>query len=113
MTRHTHLKVKIKTLAAEARIIRIEERRAHTPEARMGLADHRKGIVRHVARHALLAYGFLRGMKYHRMEARCTPGYEPDWAQVAKVAKRFGGAWDQDVFDEWKGDEPVALDEAA
>lgn len=79
-----YLKVKIKTLAAEAAIIRREEKRfekrvylgckynskadreeprykvVKNHPIRRGLQDHRKGPVRHEARLSQLAYAYLR-----------------------------------------------------
>ena len=81
----TYLKVKIKTLAAEAQIIRREERRwerriylgtkynskldreeprykvVRNHPVRVGLVAHRKTVVRHEARLSQLAYAYLRG----------------------------------------------------
>lgn len=81
-----YLKVKIKSLAEEAKIIKLEERKAlrnakHCKKTQ-GLEDqvdiwkktyselkeHRKGIVRSEYRAALLAYGFIRGKTYNQME---------------------------------------------
>lgn len=63
------IKVKIKSLAAEAMIIRAEERKlAKTDPDRISLHFHRKFDVRREARSALLAYGFLRGRSYHNIE---------------------------------------------
>lgn len=90
-TRQVHLKVKIKSLAAEAKIIRSEERKAG-PVLRYTLAEHRKGIVREVARESLLAYGFLRGLPYSRIETQNSS--EPDWDSVMKMIHRFGAVWD-------------------
>ena len=94
-TRFRHLKIKIKSLVAEAHIIRAEEARTfdrtrdgvYTGE-RSSLTLHRTGIVRAAARVALLAYGCLRGIAYTRMEGRADS--EPDWAIVEKEARRFG-----------------------
>lgn len=98
--RITHLKIKIKTLAAEAAIIRHEERAAllrGQEHAKLShgendeyheLYGHRKEIVRPVARHNLLAYGFLRGVPYARMEAANTR-VDPDWSRVKKLVWRF------------------------
>ena len=102
MSRTVHLKIKLKTLAAEARIIRTEERRAlaacrhHSPgEARArarlayaSLKDHRLGTVAPVTRRNALAYGFLRGRTYAELEPRTrTP---IDLRAVHKIAQRFG-----------------------
>lgn len=111
-----YLKVKIKSLAAEARIIRHEELKF--PNARLmrkmqwaqpiggrdnptyqGLHIHRVAIVRPEARAALLAYGFLRGRSYRAIEAKCYQ--EPDWFNVLKIARRFGTVID-DEFKAWR-----------
>ncbi len=81
-----YLKVKVKSLAAEARIIRTEERR--NKYFRSGLAEHRKTVVRSAARHALLAYGFLRGRKYEEIER--TAQTPPNWDRVKKMVKKYG-----------------------
>lgn len=60
-SRQLHLKVKIKSLAAEAKIIRQEEKRCYDKKCRESLYLHRIGIVRDEARLSQLAYGFLRG----------------------------------------------------
>lgn len=83
-----YLKVKIKSLAAEAKIIRLEEKRAKLGSIRDGLADHRRGIVRTEARHAQLAYGFLRGKEYKQIEAKAHEA--PDWSRVRKMVQKYG-----------------------
>lgn len=98
-----HLKIKAKSLAAESAVIRAEEaklkkrsaklRKEGKPvgqlgEARWSLSDHRRGIVRRAARHALLAYAFLRGIDYERVEA--PHSRPPDWAEVRRLVDRFG-----------------------
>lgn len=113
--RQTHLKIKIINLADEARTIRHFERDAlsdsrkaralELPDnyvenhlsAYRDLRDHRTGIVRDAARHNLLAYGFLRGLRYRQMEA--TTNREPNWREVEKIIKRFGG--DTTNFEQW------------
>lgn len=68
-------RVKIKSLADEARTIRVEERTAceHGAYATCnGLHEHRVGVVRPEARAALLAYAFCRGVPYGAVEAAGT-----------------------------------------
>ena len=84
-----YLKVKVKSLAAEARIIRTEERR--NKYFRSGLAEHRRTVVRREARHTLLAYGFLRGRKYQQIENNAQN--PPDWARVKKMVAKYGTNW--------------------
>lgn len=90
-----YLKIKIMSLAAEARIIRRETRRwpGDSPQ-RFGLYFHRITDVRSEARSACLAYGFLRGRDYSRMEQ---PGSSrPDWKRVEEIVKKYG---EDDVRD--------------
>jgi hypothetical protein len=83
-----HLRVKIKSLAAEAAIIRGEARRTRGL-VRWGLNHHRTTVVRKAARESLLAYSMLRGVPYNAVERSCREA--PDWAAVSAVARRFGG----------------------
>lgn len=82
-----YLKVKIKSLAAEAKIIREEERKAQG-DRKQGLHDHRVGTVRRASRNSLLAYGFIRGRKYHQIEARCKE--TPSWPEAFKMVVKYG-----------------------
>ncbi len=88
MDERTYLKVKIKSLAAEAKIIRLETKRAKRASIKDGLALHRKGIVRFEARHTHLAYGFLRGREYRQIENKAREA--PDWAKVRKMIEKYG-----------------------
>jgi hypothetical protein len=111
-----YIKVKIKSLAAEAKIIRREESKARTHgnrRLRMGLADHRRGIVRTEARHALLAYGFLRGRPYKSMEAKCHPGSAPDFKKVRTSIEKYGceRRWDEETQAEFKARQSLMLAE--
>jgi hypothetical protein len=123
-----YLKVKIKALAEEARIIRAEEtkRIKYVPRVdnrtgktgprvraikndpmRLSLRFHRITVVRSEARHSLLAYGYLRGRSYKAMEAKCFE--KPAWDQVWKMIQRFGGTSTKADFEAWvKGVLPVA-----
>lgn len=114
------LRVKIKSLAEEARIIRFEERKAlrsmswerkqdptKTPPSHWtysSLYGHRTFDVRGEARASLLAYGFLRGVPYEAMEATCRDDNRPNWTRVESIAKKFGrNDFDQEKFDLWMG----------
>jgi hypothetical protein len=94
------LKVKVKSLAAESKIIRLEESRAKTPEARASLHQHRVGIVRLAARNTLLAYGYLRGRSYRQLEATCER--PPDWSVVEKMVMKYGPPAHNVSFEAWK-----------
>lgn len=92
------LRVKIKNLADEARTIRLEERRAlrHADLVLYrDLREHRRGVVRSVARVALLACAMIRATPYARVETKC--GTPPNWAEVRKVAERFGAVRDREA----------------
>ena len=118
----TFLKIKIMSLAAEARIIRHEETRlvakarlldaAQKPDSwrRRRAAElhlHRVHNVRSEARSAHLAYGFLRGTPYASIEAKAK--VKPDWKHIARMAGRFGVLVPAD-FAAWSGEkaEPAA-----
>ena len=82
------LKVKIKSLAVEARIIRKEERKAKLQFIRNHLQNHRRYNVRDEARWSQLAYGFLRGLEYSQMEAKNST--DVNWTRVTKLVEKFG-----------------------
>lgn len=115
---HIALKVKIKSLAAEARIIRAEEHKLRFEkkprrvvdhrdasgetfvyrrprrklddgqrEALLSLQSHRRFAVRSEARHSLLAYAYVRGMSYVRVESKAYT--VPNTERVAQMVKRF------------------------
>lgn len=86
--RRTQLKVKIKYLAEEARIIKREEEKARDSALRDSLYRHRIDVVRDEARHSLLAYGLIRGREYAEMEGSTRKS--PDFDRVEKLARRFG-----------------------
>ena len=84
----THLKMKICSLAAEARIIRKEELKWRgDSEVRTSLRKHRTRIVRREARCSQLAYGFVRGRRYAQLEK---PDSAPaDWPRVAALVAKY------------------------
>ena len=92
MDKRTYLKVKIKSLAEEARIIRKETKKARNLSIKNGLALHRTGVVRTEARLTQLAYGFLRGLEYLQMEQKAHTS--PDWARVRKMVAKYCTHWD-------------------
>lgn len=95
------LKVKIKHLAAEAKIIRHEERRTRHPTLRSNLAEHRRTVVRDAARNALLAYGFIRGRTIDQMESGSRK--PRNWREILRQVKKYGPAeFDSGLFDAWK-----------
>ena len=82
------LKVKVKSLTAEARIIRLEEARSRG-DLREELRAHRRKDVRREQRATQLAYGYLRGIARARVEPK--PLTEPDWTRVEAMVKKYGG----------------------
>ena len=94
----THLKIKIKSLAAEARIIKQEERKWRYPHPmRESLRRHRRRDVRAEARHSLIAYGFLRGRRYAQIEQpkEVWRGHQrgsgpPNWNRVRDLVAKYG-----------------------
>jgi hypothetical protein len=92
MKRNQYLRVKIKSLADEAKTIRREERIAN--EARdystqNRLHNHRTGPVRRAARETLLAYQYLRGIPYAACESENSRPV--NWKAVERMCKEYGG----------------------
>lgn len=87
--RREMLRVKIKSLAEEAKIIRKEEMRTYG-QLHNELYLHRIGIVRATSRSAVLAYGFIRGRKHESMEP--TRKTDPDWGEVKRLCSKYGPA---------------------
>ena len=85
--RREMLRVKVKSLAAESRIIRQEEKHSRGL-LRDELHLHRVGIVRSESRSACLALGFIKGRTYEQMEK--DPGTKPNWAKVNQLLKKYG-----------------------
>ena len=87
------LKVKIKSLSDESRIIRAEERKT-SGQIRDLLALHRKGGLRDEARLAHLAYAFIRGKSYRQAEVSGKRTF--DMKRFREMVKRFGPIWSKD-----------------
>lgn len=92
------LKIKLKSLAAEARIIRRQELKTKGKwnSLREDLYIHRTRVVRRAARETGLAYGFIRGRAYPALERTCE--VPPDWKEVGKMVKKYGGT---DLPETW------------
>lgn len=109
------LKVKIKSLASEAGIIRKEENQIadYNDPIRASLRRHRDFDVAGEMRCSLLAYGFLRGRRYRSMEL--TTRRPPDWKKVREIASRFGETkitGEDNRFKAW-AEEPEPTEEIA
>lgn len=97
--RRIHLRIKIKSLAAEARIIRQEAKKLSGLDKHT-LNEHRTGIVREQARLSQLAYGALRGVPYRVMEQRCGEDNFPDLKRILAMARKFGAS-DEEKLATW------------
>lgn len=84
-----HLRIKIKSLAAEATIIRNEARKVKGM-VKWGLNNHRTETLRNYARHNLLAYGLLKKIPYSTIEQKCEK--VPNFKMILEIAKRFGAS---------------------
>ncbi len=79
------LKIKLKSLAEEARIIRREERRSPWRDE---LHHHRIHIVRRAARETHIAYGLIRGRRLDQIEREGSRPY--DQKAVDAMLKKYG-----------------------
>lgn len=108
----SYLKVKIKSLTAEARIVRHEERKilgsarwyrrrdfetqANTPSAEQescyidyqGLHCHRTENIRRETRSALLAYSYLHGRMFKSTENMLMKK-PPSWSRIVALVKKY------------------------
>lgn len=89
-----YLKVKIKSLAEESRIIRKHEKnKSLDNHHRSGLYYHRVGIVRVEARASLLAYGLINGKTYETLEPNAKPDIYDNqklWESIERLAFKYG-----------------------
>lgn len=68
-----------------------------------GLRDHRQNVVRPEARATLIAYGFMRGLPYSRIEASSRTS--PNWKRVEELVKKYGEGHINDrmsAFQAWR-----------
>lgn len=106
------LKVKIKSLAAESKIIRLEEERlkrkannAKEDEFEtkqkfwslfLRLNEHRTKDVRIETRHSLIAYAYIRKVSYMAVEGGARWRREPfdkqapDWGRIRDLVMKYG-----------------------
>ena len=88
------LKIKAKSLAAEAAIIRKEERNSWG-KFREHLHNHRVVNVRRAARNTLLAYAFLKHKGMMPLEAVESFSYaNPNWTEVERMVVTYA---DEDI----------------
>lgn len=84
------LKIKLKSLADEARTIRNEENKLKIERnfSKLNdLHDHRVHVVRPEARATHIAYGLLRGLGYDQIERTTTSS--PNWSRVRSMVKKY------------------------
>lgn len=83
------LKIKVKSLAQEARIIRKEEGKLHGMR-KWGLQHHRTTVVRDAARRTLVAYQYVRGRDWESCSSRDVHTRKRDWPAIEKMIKKYG-----------------------
>lgn len=83
---------KINGLASEARKARNRIKKAETTEKKWPIIN-RKRIIGINTRHHLLAYAFLRGIEYHKLEAKCGDGNAPIPSEIFKVVEQHAPTW--------------------
>ena len=83
------LRVKVKCLADEARIIRKEESRTFGA-LREELASHRRTVVRAEARASHIAYALIRGRSLDKIERPRVQRDEILWKKVRSMIERYG-----------------------
>ncbi len=82
------LKIKLKSLAAEAKIIRHEEQKRPQHKLREEMYLHRIHVVRVAARETAIAYGLLRGRTIEQIEKPNSKPYNK--ASVEKMLVKYG-----------------------
>ena len=105
MDRLIEMKVKIKSLAEEARIIRHEEKKT-TGFRYLRLRQHRIWDVRRESRATQIAYACMRGVPYDAVE----PNSRKDWnwkevvSRAKKIALNFKPVmdWDNENYNSHK-----------
>ena len=105
----TMLKIKLKSLAEEARIIRHQERKMRGVNwggQSATFRNHRIMVVRFEARATHIAYGYLRGLEYLQIERTCHDiGCSLDkelWNKVEGMVKRYGSLRDSEKISNWR-----------
>mgnify|MGYP006969390648 CR=1 FL=1 len=81
------LRVKLKSLATESKIIRQEIEKSNNPHIKNSLYRHKIDIVRQEARHTHLVYACIKNVPYHKIEPKTHN--KPNWDKVEKMVKRF------------------------
>ncbi len=108
------LKIKVKSLAAESRIIRAQELKLKGKNwcsLANPLRDHRRGPLRAEARDAHIAYGFLKGRTYRQMED--DPETEPNWDNIARMVKKYGTGEFTKSLETWRKEKTIVVVDTA
>jgi len=100
MDRRPLLRIKVRNLADEAKLIRSEERKPKNAELRNYMTNHRKGIVRKVARETALALAYLNGTPYAECENPTKKGL-PDFGRIKEMVARYGTIYQVTHFEDW------------
>lgn len=100
-----YLKVKIKSLQAEAKIIRKEERKAK--KFRDGLHNHRVVDVRREQRATLLAYGYLRGKALREIEQHTSYLPYSTRERIRRMVEKYGTKEQLAGVKDWYATQPV------
>lgn len=93
------LRVNVKSLAAEAKIIRKEIRRARSPEVKNGLHSHRMTRLKPESRMAHLALAYVRGVPYKSVETNALT--QPLATDLKKKLSRFAYIPDIKILEKW------------
>lgn len=88
--RREMLRIKAKSLADEARIIRLEEQRTRSPMLQQEMCRHRRIDVRLEARVTYLAYGLVKGKRLDQIEIPKDPRSESLWKRVKSLIEKYG-----------------------
>jgi hypothetical protein len=95
------LKIKVKHLAEEARIIRKEEHKAFGMK-KWGLQHHRKTVVRDAARQTQIAYAIVRGKERCRTLHSKTRDLRSDYKEITRMVNKYGNFDDpKSTVEKW------------
>lgn len=97
--RREMLRIKVKSLVEESKIIRREERRTFG-DLRDEMRNHRVFVVRSASRSSGLAYGLVKGLTMEQMEpTRLT---DPNWDAIKKMLAVYGPRNHADILEKAK-----------
>jgi hypothetical protein len=83
---------KINGLASESKRARSRIKRAETPEEKYPITN-RKQWIGYNTRYHLLAYAFLRGIPYRKVEAKCGEYNSPNAGEIFKIVEAHAPTW--------------------